>query len=429
MIDMHISKRSTRALALLSLLPVLAACQWGTRPRTFPPAQSPVGATVAVRIVGEPADRVGELYAADAAGVMVRGQRLARFPWTQIAALDVHRMGGDYDVAAGVTPDTARIARLAALSRFPQGLSGELLRRVLERLPQDSVDGVGALTLDSIARSAERESARFQDRRVATAEGYRRIGADFPGMGEHWVNPAALLTDVIDPARPSFLTYVTMMSGEPRLMGVGFITTTSSASKAPDVPGFAQYWHEHSGLLSDESGARATENGAPVAERGARVAHSAAAGTDDRGSRVWVLHVWTALENPDGRFAADNWSLPFARAGVTPPATPDADAARAFGLAGQERGDDFLRALLSDAGLRTAAKAAATDSIVAAARARAVVIAARVPPGSAVDERSLMELRTVWREMAASLEGLLGGHVAALLAPPHRPRGHEHATH
>lgn len=412
---MHASTRSTRARALLFMLPLVSACHWGTRPRNLPPAQGPAGVSVAVLLAGETTDRVGELYAVDREGVLVRDRRLARFPWRQIVAIDVAQMGDGYDVPPRFTPDSAHIARLAALSRFPQGLTGELLQRVLQRIEQDSVDGVGAMTLDSIARSAERSSARFHDRRVAIAEGYRRIGADFPGMGEHWVNPAALLKDVIDPARPSFLTYVTMEPGDARLMGVGFITTTTGADRTPSVPGFAEHWHEHSGLLSDESGAR--------------VGVSGTSPTEGRGSRVWVLHVWTALENPDGRFAADNWSLPFARAGVMPPAVADADAARAFGLAGEERGDEFLRALLSDAGLRAAPNAAAADSIIAAARSRANTIVASISTGTAVDERSLAALRAVWREMAASLEQLLGGHTAALLAPPHRARVHEHPTH
>ena len=407
-----------RALALLSMAQWLAACQWGTRPANFPPAHSPSGVQVAVRIVAEPVDRVGELYAADTDGVIVRvDSRLVRMAWPKVAAMDVHRMGNGYDVAGGVVPDSAHIARLAALSRFPQGLSGELLRRVLQRLEQDSVDVVSALTLDSIARVADRASARFTDRRVAIAEGYRRIGADFPGMGEHWVNPAALLESVIDPERPSFLTYVSM-AGESRLLGVGFITTTTSDDTAPNVPGFAEHWHEHSGLLSDESGARSgMETG------------SGGDSTAERGSRVWVLHVWTGLANPDGRFAADNWSLPFARGGMIPPATADADAARAFGLAGEDRGDEFLRELLTDAGLRTESRAAAADSVIAGARTRAQTIVARISRGNQVDERSLLELRLVWREMAASLEQLLGGHTAALLAPPHRARGHEHAGH
>lgn len=404
---MHSSIRS------ICLLALLAGCHWGNPPRRYPPAQGPTGAQVAVRVVGEATDRVGELYAADSAGIIVRATRLIRIPWSRLQAIDVLGMSRGYDVV-GRPRDADHLARLAALSRFPQGLSDDLLRRVLDRIAQDSLDVAAGLTLDSLARVAERSTARFHDRRAAMAEGYRRVGADFPGMGEHWVNPVALLEDAIDPARPSFLTYVTMERGETRLMGVGFITTTGT-DRAPNVPGFAEHWHEHSGLLSEESGARAGVIGSDEPAVG--------------GSRVWVLHVWTSLDNPDGRFAADNWSLPFARGEVIPPPIADADAARAFGLAGRERGDEFLRALLSDAGLRTAATAAATDSIIAAARERAGRIVAKLPRSSPVDAHSLTELRSTWRAMSMSLAHLLGGHTAALLAPPHRSRGHEHARH
>jgi hypothetical protein len=417
---MRTSICSWRVRALLStllLLPLLAGCQWGTRPSRFQPAQSPVGVQVAVRVHGEETDRVGELFAADSGGIVLRVVRLTRIAWSRVAAMDVHQMGDGYDLAESMAPDSAHVTRVAALSRFPQGLSGELLRRVLQHLEQDTLDVAmeGAITVDSLARVAERSSARFRDRRVAMAEGYRRIGSDFPGMGEHWVNPLALLHDVVDPERPSFLTYVTM-DDAPRLMGVGFITTTTDSNRGPTVPGGAEHWHEHSGLLAEESGAR------PIA------AGKNAEGRTQSATRVWVLHVWTSLENPEGQFAADNWSLPFVRAGLIPPALADADAARAFGLAGEERGDEFLRALLSDAELRTPATASATDSIISAARARALAIAARLPRERRPDEGSLTELRAVWREMAASLEQLLGGHTAALLAP-HRARRHQHVEH
>lgn len=416
---MRTRTHSTRGRALRHMVPLLAllaACQWGTRPDNFHPANSATGARVAVRIHGETTDRLGELVAADSHGIMLLVPRLTRIAWSQVAAMDVHQMGDGYDLKPGVAPDPAHVARLAALSLFPQGLSGELLRRVLQRLQQDTVDvGVGReLSADSLVRAAQHSSARFRDRRGAMAEGYRRIGADFPGMGEHWVNPVALLQDVIDPERPSFLTYVSM-DGEPRLMGVGYITTTTPTDTGPKVPSLAEYWHEHSGLLDEESGARPVDAGTHASTRS--------------GSRVWVLHVWTSLQNPDGPFAPDNWSLPFARVGLVPPATADADAARAIGLAGPERGDEFLRAVLSDAGLRTAATAAATDSIISRARTRAHTIARRLPRGSLVDAESVAELRVVWREMSASLEHLLGGHTAALLAPPHRPRAHRHAAH
>ncbi|MFL5581524.1 MAG: hypothetical protein ACJ8AO_14235, partial [Gemmatimonadaceae bacterium] len=187
--------------------------------------------------------------------------------------------------------------------------------------------------LHSLAATAARLTARYADRRVAVVDGYRRIGSDFPGMGEHWLHPVALLAGGVDPARPTMLTYATI-DGRPRLIGLGFVVTTSGDA-APDVPGWPFAWHEHSGLLADESGAG---RGPP----------------DGRGSatHVWVLHAWTALENPDGRYAPDNWALPFARLGLDAPAGIDADAARALSLA--TGGGVYLRGVLADAGLLAA---------------------------------------------------------------------------
>src|SRR5262249_32158492 len=151
----------------------------------------------------------------------------------------------------------------------------------------------------SLIRAAARETERFTDRRVAVDEGYRRVGADFPGMGEHWINVGSLLGNRIDPARPALLTYA-MIAGRPTLLGVGFVVVTN-ADSAPDVPGWPTEWHEHSGLLADESGAAIEPT------------------KTDSPTHVWVMHVWTALENPAGQLSADNWSLPFRRAGVAVP--------------------------------------------------------------------------------------------------------------
>lgn len=132
------------ALSLaVALLPGVTACHWGGRPETFPPALSPVGARVSVRVRGESADRAGELYAVDTAGVIVRGARLTRIHWPVLAALDVEGLGRRFDVPPGTTTvATDHRERLATVSRFPQGLSGELLTRVLARLGQDTLEEV-----------------------------------------------------------------------------------------------------------------------------------------------------------------------------------------------------------------------------------------------------------------------------------------------
>jgi hypothetical protein len=124
------------------LLLASSGCVWGTRPWNYGPATSPAGAQVAVRVRGESADRVGELYAADSAGVVVRAGRLVRVAWPRVAALDVAGQGDRFDVLWGETVAPATWGQLALVSRFPQGLQGELLREVLRRAGQDSLEVV-----------------------------------------------------------------------------------------------------------------------------------------------------------------------------------------------------------------------------------------------------------------------------------------------
>jgi hypothetical protein len=118
-----------------------SACSWGTRPRTFGPANGPEGATVAVRVAGEAQNRIGELYAADSSGVTIANPRLVHIPWKRLVALDVHRLD-DYDIWRGEVVTAQKRSRIARVSRFPQGLTGDLLARVLRHVGQDSVEVV-----------------------------------------------------------------------------------------------------------------------------------------------------------------------------------------------------------------------------------------------------------------------------------------------
>jgi hypothetical protein len=138
--SLHDVVRRRAALVLLAMLP---ACHWGGDPKKFAPALTPAGASVAVRVRGETTDRAGELYAADTAGVVIRGPRLVRIRWQRVAAIDVDRLGKGYDVRPDMpVVDAPHRARLAAVSRFPQGLSGSLLERVLSLIGQPALDEV-----------------------------------------------------------------------------------------------------------------------------------------------------------------------------------------------------------------------------------------------------------------------------------------------
>ena len=260
-------------------------------------------------------------------------------------------------------------------------------------------------TLDSLAAEATRLAPHFADRRVAATEGYRRLGADFPGMGEHWLQSGQLLLDRIDPARPTLLMYATI-ADTPTLLGVGFAITTHGRAPAIDVPGWPDAWHEHSGLLADESG---------VAPGGA--------GASD--THVWILHVWSSMPNPAGKFSPDNWSLPFARQGLVVRVPPDADAGRALALV--STGDAFLRNVLADARVRVPANAARVDSAIATSRAHVADVTARARTAGVATAGDVDALSREWQSLAHALRQIIGPSVDRFLVAPHAAGvGHRH---
>ena len=130
-------------LRTMTLVPLLAvACTWGTPPAKVAPANGPQGARVARRLRGEDGDRVGELFAVDSIGVTLREAKVVRVSWTKLDAMDVRDMGSAYDVGFGEVVSAAKRAKLAPLSRFPQGLSAALLRSVLATLGQAALEEV-----------------------------------------------------------------------------------------------------------------------------------------------------------------------------------------------------------------------------------------------------------------------------------------------
>jgi hypothetical protein len=252
--------------------------------------------------------------------------------------------------------------------------------------------------LDSLADATTRAIVRYADRSVASADGYLRIGPDFPGMGEHWLHPAMLLGGRLDATRPTLLIYAAI-GNAPVLLGAGFVTTTRDSAPASGVPGWPAAWHEHSGLLADESGL--------------------SPGTHESRTHVWVLHVWAELPNPHGRFAPDNWALPFARVGLKAPPHVDVDVARALALV--TTGDRYLRDLLTDAGLRDSTNAARVDAVIADARTRVTAHLDRgwSPEGT---PRADAAMRDEWITLERALLAMLGPSVGPLLAPPHSAR-------
>lgn len=171
----------------------------------------------------------------------------------------------------------------------------------------------------AFVESAREATARFQARDAAIAAGYRLLGPDFPGMGEHWIHLGLMVGGRFDAAHPQVLCYAEI-DGRPTLVGLAYALPLEPGETPPDFPRGAhgaQAWHHHSGSVAEES--------VPFPE------HMSGAG-GSAGVRLAMMHAWVWLPNPDGTFAADNWALPFVRAGLAPPADAHPAAARALSL-------------------------------------------------------------------------------------------------
>ena len=171
---------------------------------------------------------------------------------------------------------------------------------------------------DSVAAFISRARAateRYKDQNAAAADGYRRLGPDFPAMGEHWANGEIVVRGEFDARRPGLLTYA-RVNGVPTLTGVVYALPLADSEAPPPFPFDRSHWHDHIGTVEDES---------------LLLAHDAPHGPTG-GLRLAVLHAWIWLDNPDGTFVTDNWALPYARLGLRAPAPAPGGAARALAL-------------------------------------------------------------------------------------------------
>jgi hypothetical protein len=198
--------------------------------------------------------------------------------------------------------------------------AGRLARLALAALalgaaPAGPSSGPDSSTTERFVALVRAATSRYHDRRRAVADGYRLIGRDFPGMGEHWVNVGLLFDGAYDPARPEFLSYV-VVDGAPKLLGVAYGLPLLAGEAPPNEPAGRAAWHDHVGTLDEET----------------LVPHHHHSGHGGHGPRLAMVHAWVWLDNPEGLFAADNWAIPFARLGLVPPAVPARTAGQALSL-------------------------------------------------------------------------------------------------
>lgn len=114
------------------------ACSVGTKAKNFPPAREPAGATVQIRYGRTSLQLNGELLAVQEEGLLGRtGDRVWLAPDTLLRR-GVIAMRGMRVAFSGRLRGSIR-ERFRLLSRFPQGVTPDVLRQVLAAYGQDSV--------------------------------------------------------------------------------------------------------------------------------------------------------------------------------------------------------------------------------------------------------------------------------------------------
>jgi hypothetical protein len=273
------------------------------------------------------------------------------------------------------------------------------MREWLVALAAITLAGSARLTGQDLVSAAREATARYRDRDSAIADGYRRVGPDFPGMGEHWVNPRLLLDGTLDAARPPVLEYADI-AGRPTLVGIAYAALSPGAGAVPaGLPVPPTAWHTHSGGVDEESFI--------LTHAGAHHAHQASDGPG-----LAIVHAWVWLDNPEGVFATDNWALPCARLGFTPPPGLSSGAGRALALAAG--GEAYFARLVRVVGRPEAPEAARLDTLWGRAAAE---VAGRVGRGdghSALRVQDVAWLDGTWRRTWAA--------VLAAASPPVRAR-------
>lgn len=296
---------------------------------------------------------------------------------------------------------------LSGLARFPYGIAPDVERRLLAAYGQSAIGrvlpgGAGGPPAEFLRR-LESSAVRFQDPDSAIRRGYRKVGPDFPGMGQHWVNPGLVLSGGVDPTHPQILTYVDV-EGTPRLTGVAFAAPLSAGEAPPPGPLPPALWHDHGGSLDEE---------ALILESPRTADHSA------DGPRLAMVHVWLWPDNPDGRFAQNNWALGWVRRGLVPPDHVDPGVARALFLA--DGGEQYYGRLLTR--IATDADAAIGLAVSRAARRASGVLDDLPEETNRLDPGVALALRGIWQELWDQLRAEVAPGAWSRLEPAYREWG------
>lgn len=241
----------------------------------------------------------------------------------------------------------------------------------------------------SVTERIRAVTERYHDLDAAIGAGYRLVGPDFPGMGEHWVHPQYLLQRALDVERPAILSYL-RIGDETILTGVAYATPVQTGEDPPEfiLPGL---WHFHSGTVDEET-----------LLLNPRSMHH---GSGDQ-PRLAMFHAWVWTENPSGLFAQDNWALPYLRLGLPVPERPLPQAGKALFLASD--GVGYYARLIEVAGAPSEAERAAVRAVLDRSYDRLRLHLERMRKNDAVTDQDQVELAALWNQLWIEVKGAVG---------------------
>lgn len=250
---------------------------------------------------------------------------------------------------------------------------------------------------EAFLRQAAAAAERYADRREAIADGFRRIGPDFPGMGVHWIHTSRIVGGELAGDLPSVLCYVEI-GGRPTLVGLAYTLPLAADESPPTLPFGPEVWHDHSGQVTEES---------------LLLNHPSSVTASDPTFRLSMVHVWMPLTNPDGLLVQNNWAIPWLRAGVEPPEHPRAGPARGLSLGSS--GVDYYRELLYWAAEMAPSERAVVDQVLERHARRVDDWVSS--HGDTRDDADLALLERIWDDVWTDLQRELDPEVYERITP------------
>lgn len=145
-----------RPIVLVLLAGFAGGCAFGMTTEKFRPTHSPRG--IETRITTSDAEFAGELIEIREAGLVLLSEkmfsptpngiaetadrRLRLIPYADVRRSRFEQLGRRFDITLGRAPTGEGRERLRLMSRFPQGLSQELLSELLEAHGQTELAGI-----------------------------------------------------------------------------------------------------------------------------------------------------------------------------------------------------------------------------------------------------------------------------------------------